>query len=347
MAYLEYMLKCAGVPSGDALTELLGTFQNKPASTLEKTASYSEGIRSLGKTLHGTSGGEMYKLGKCVALCKFAGRVSGAFAKQYRNEMKQIYAPQHQAQQNLSAASANVKDLQGQLAGYQDTAKRWKSTVDTYLKDPTMVGNAATAEGKKTLRYAQDQLKASNDAVTTHQGKINAALQARDQAQVAFDNRPRLTADQEARVKELKAKMRGEAQKAELMKLSPSDLSMAEQEGRKRGFWGSIWDAWKESRQRKHELAIMDKNNAAAANEAQRNANEAIANNNVDLGKQQIAADVEMAKSRNSAVGLGLAGAGGLGAVAIASRPTQPQFMYPMPAPVYPQPAPQQQYQQQ
>ena len=173
MAYLEYMLKCAGVPSGDALTELLGTFQNKPASTLEKTASYSEGISTLGKILEGGNGGDMYKLGKCAALCKFAvaiGKVNinTPFSSAVTKKINTYNAARQPLYDLRNKVTASRQAMDKSVADYNQAMKTNPNNIDQKIIDAR--NNAEKQYQTDMLAYqtykqSPDYLKAKKKAV--------------------------------------------------------------------------------------------------------------------------------------------------------------------------------------
>lgn len=229
MAYLEYMLKCAGVPSGDALTELLGTFQNKPASTLEKTASYSEGIRSLGKMLHGVSGGDMYKLGKCAALCKFAVNFKTnpkmpKAVQDYQNKYFQLNKPKFDARDAMNTAKGAFdasKDVlntaHGKTQGLTNNVNAAQQKVDALVNNPVYSSPNATPQMQKELADARADLANHQTALTNHQNYIGTLQQNSNNLeqeylarQAAYKAVPGLTPAQLTEIQQARNKMHKE-----------------------------------------------------------------------------------------------------------------------------------------
>lgn len=229
MAYLEYMLKCAGVPSGDALTELLGTFQNKPASTLEKTASYSEGIRSLGKMLHGVSGGDMYKLGKCAALCKFAAGFhinpnAPKAVQEYQKGWAAIRKPyvdaanaKELAKGNWTSSVNTLKEQQAKTPMYQQNLDNAQKKLQLMQQNPQYTAPNASPALQQELANAQADVTKHQGIFNKHTQNLNNLQQHADQMHQVYDAKATdfenaaavpVSPEDQVKIQQMKEKMR-------------------------------------------------------------------------------------------------------------------------------------------
>ena len=157
MAYLEYITKCAGVPSGDALTEQLGHLRDN--NNMAKVGSeYSPTIQSLLKI----GSDDMYQLGRLTALCKYAG------ISNYQKVVGFISPAERQAVNVLTdkyrTAKTQFKTYETAFNNATQEHASKQQALDNFLKK--FNGKAPSQKNKKAFTTYQ-QLKGDLDKATT------------------------------------------------------------------------------------------------------------------------------------------------------------------------------------
>lgn len=191
MAYLEYIMKCAGVPEGEELTKRLNALRED--NNLAKVGSeYSTTLQSLFKT----GSDDMYQLGRLTALSKYAAAIGknqlapffNAGMQNTRNMVHNNYYTRkttfRDATNELNAAQSEVdkhqKALDNFLAPYKGVAPTKKNSR-AYTKYQTLKNNLDQAQNTLNSKKVTHQAaKTDWDAVNTSDYRRQMALTTRN-----------------------------------------------------------------------------------------------------------------------------------------------------------------------
>lgn len=336
MAYLEYMMKCAGVPSGDELTELLGYLRDN--NNIQKVAAeYGPTIQSLLKT----GSDDMYQLGRLVALCKYAALAPGA--RPDLNKVKQLVNERNTIHNAFNDATSNYNTVKQQFVNAENAKNtaynNWQNALQMHqngqanfsyaqLKnyyDDYVIKNWDFNDAHVNMQTAQQTLTDAENKWNLQntpqaQQTLQDAQNALRSKQLAYHNDPKRVAARQAKA---------QAKLDEQAKLDKAQ---------KKGFWGGAWEGltnwWGNRAQKKHDFA-MEKlrfENEARKDELADRRLAADRNHELNLMQLRMQGQNSANMSRNIGIGLGVGGVGGGLALAM-SRNNQPQYVYAPPAP--------------